>query len=577
MRKFPWRGWVFLSAAVLVLGTGNTAAAPKSALYEELQERNGVYYSPATNAPYTGEVTSETTDMYIRGKMKNGKWDGTVVGGFDGGDGSFVCNYKNGKRHGDWKDFDGMSGGLIKLEHYRDDVKYNEWRLDYGGWQLFDGNGKPATVNYTNYIAEDGVLYNRDKTVLAACGNNRETFTIPKSVKSIGDDAFSGCYGMTSLTLKSSTPPKISQRAISSLNVETCILYVPKGSAYAKTSGWKGFKNIVYVDPNAKAPPAASVSAPAPSIADAQAEQRQAAQVQYGDHYGATTRFQPMINLYRSQLAECGGQRSEQCELALFMLGGTYFSQAQAKASLSGGVGGDYSMAVQTYQQFLIEYPESQYAPEVKTNLAQIDALNQQEAQWQAELQWQTANSNVEIRQQPAQRYVPAQQVAAAQRYVQPPQAVPPPRVTEALSARGKPKIAVYVFGADIMALNRAMATQLVTALVKIGRYQAAENYRDFFNFAAKDQMGNAALVNSKWAEKLGRQFGLDYVCLAEITVASGERRVAAHVYDVKTGELAASAAGVVPLKKQTDVVSVSEQMVNVMLKKTSSNQKTKK
>jgi len=283
-----------------------------------------------------------------------------------------------------------------------------------------------------------------------------------------------------------------------------------------------------------------------------------------------------MINLYKSQLAECGGQKSEQCELALFMLGSTYFSQAQAKASLSGETGGDYSVTVQTYQQFLSEYPESKYAPDVRKDLAQIDALNQQEAQRQAEQQWQ-ANNNVEIWQQSSQQYVPAREVAAAQQYVPPPQALPPKRATDALSARGKPKIAVYVFGADIMALNRAMATQLITALVKIGRYQAAENYKDFFNFAAKEQMGNAALVNSKWAEKLGRQFGLDYVCLAEITVASGERQVAAHVYDVKTGELTASAAGVVPLKKQTDVVSVSEQMVNVMLKKTLSNQKTKK
>ena len=55
-----------------------------------------------------------------------------------------------------------------------------------------------------NYSSLDGVLYNKDKTVLVSYGLAEANFTIPDSVVHIGDYAFSGCNGLTSVTISSS-------------------------------------------------------------------------------------------------------------------------------------------------------------------------------------------------------------------------------------------------------------------------------------------------------------------------------------------------------------------------------------
>ena len=57
----------------------------------------------------------------------------------------------------------------------------------------------------TNYSSEDGVVFNKDKTTLVAYPRGgSEEYTIPSSVTSIGENAFSYCYGLTSIIIPSS-------------------------------------------------------------------------------------------------------------------------------------------------------------------------------------------------------------------------------------------------------------------------------------------------------------------------------------------------------------------------------------
>ena len=73
--------------------------------------------------------------------------------------------------------------------------------------------------------------------------------TIPNSVTTIGNFAFSGC-SLTELVCYAETPPFCDYIILEGVNISLCTLKVPKGSkdAYRQADGWKEFPNIEEVD-----------------------------------------------------------------------------------------------------------------------------------------------------------------------------------------------------------------------------------------------------------------------------------------------------------------------------------------
>ena len=63
-----------------------------------------------------------------------------------------------------------------------------------------------VSENNANYYSLNGNLYSKDKTILIqyTIGKTDKHFTIPDSVTSIGDDAFSGCESLTSIEIPDS-------------------------------------------------------------------------------------------------------------------------------------------------------------------------------------------------------------------------------------------------------------------------------------------------------------------------------------------------------------------------------------
>ena len=77
--------------------------------------------------------------------------------------------------------------------------------------------------NYYTY--EDGVLYNKDKTELIRVpGGKRGDFTVPDSVRSIGDNAFSWCQYLTGVTISSSVESIEDDAFRSCTNLKTIVI-----------------------------------------------------------------------------------------------------------------------------------------------------------------------------------------------------------------------------------------------------------------------------------------------------------------------------------------------------------------
>jgi len=127
--------------------------------------------------------------------------------------------------------------------------------------------------NNTAFCAEDGTLFDRDKTILYTCSGTREgkyiipetvttiieyafmnrkisSVTIPASVSHFNNSTFSNCSNLTEIIDKKPTPQTLGSSVFSGLNFTNCILRVPAGSEglYAAAATWKQFKNIVPIE-----------------------------------------------------------------------------------------------------------------------------------------------------------------------------------------------------------------------------------------------------------------------------------------------------------------------------------------
>ena len=95
----------------------------------------------------------------------------------------------------------------------------------------------------TAYAAEDGVLFNKDKTtlILYPLGNNRTSYTIPNSVTTIGDGAFACCTGLTSIDIPASVT-SIGKSAfgactsLTSITIPACVTSIGE-DAFADCTG----------------------------------------------------------------------------------------------------------------------------------------------------------------------------------------------------------------------------------------------------------------------------------------------------------------------------------------------------
>lgn len=136
-------------------------------------------------------------------------------------------------------------------------------------------------------------------------------------------------------------------------------------------------------------------------------------------------------------------------------------------------------------------------------------------------------------------------------------------------------KVAVYVTGGTDAGINKVLGDKLVEAFVKSGNYTAVERTSSFLDELSKEQtQQNSNRTNDTELSRLGRQFGVQLVCVAEVSEVLGEKYVSARLIDVETSEvLTTSNSGNFSIKTMSDLIALSEKISRELSGKTGKEQ----
>ena len=104
-----------------------------------------------------------------------------------------------------------------------------------------------------------------------------------------------------------------------------------------------------------------------------------------------------------------------------------------------------------------------------------------------------------------------------------------------------KPHIAVYMTGDD--AINEIIANRLMSDLLSSKKYQPIERSEEFLAAVSKEHsFERNGTVDDDEIARLGKQFGLQYVCVVSIVdVWQNEKYISARIIDVNSAEVLGS------------------------------------
>jgi hypothetical protein len=110
----------------------------------------------------------------------------------------------------------------------------------------------------------------------------------------------------------------------------------------------------------------------------------------------------------------------------------------------------------------------------------------------------------------------------------------------------------------------------MLTALVRSGRYSAIERSESFLAEVQKEHIKQrSGAIDDSQISKLGKQFGVKYVCIADITPAYDAYQVSARIVDVETAEVSFIGEAFSPLKTAKDLKAASDKVVENMFGET--------
>ena len=132
--------------------------------------------------------------------------------------------------------------------------------------------------------------------------------------------------------------------------------------------------------------------------------------------------------------------------------------------------------------------------------------------------------------------------------------------------AQDLPRIAVYVTGNVGDDEKKALGTRMLSRLVNSGRYTGIERSNSFLAEIEKEQSKQrSGAIDDNQISQLGRQFGVKFVCIADITPVLGEFQVSARIVDVETAVVVFIGEAFSPMKTTHDLAIVSDEVIESM------------
>lgn len=135
-------------------------------------------------------------------------------------------------------------------------------------------------------------------------------------------------------------------------------------------------------------------------------------------------------------------------------------------------------------------------------------------------------------------------------------------------------KVAVYVTGQQ-SGVGKVLGDQLVSAFAKSGKYIAVERTASFLAELNKEiSYQQSGVVNDQEIARLGQGFGVQYVCVAEMSDVFGEKYISARLIDVETAEIVNTHYVSGAMNNMNDCLNMAVEIANNLTKGTFTEQK---
>ncbi|MBR1878883.1 MAG: hypothetical protein IJ814_07790 [Paludibacteraceae bacterium] len=130
-------------------------------------------------------------------------------------------------------------------------------------------------------------------------------------------------------------------------------------------------------------------------------------------------------------------------------------------------------------------------------------------------------------------------------------------------------KVAVYITESEASKkISHIVGDKLVSSFTNAGRYITIERTDQFLSqLGSEHAYQRTGAVDDKTISHLGKQFGVDYVCVVDITDVLGEKYISARMIDVETAEIINMFEKSSEMQNVDDITNITNAIASILSK----------